>query len=190
MTLLGESAGTTSVGYHLLRERETTAIMDSGGPTARAFPKWTYPFYQTQMEEFRNLTGCAKGADSAARFACLRSLQADTVKNASVTFYNKYNAILVAHAAHLSWEAGNFNKVPILTGFNCDEGTIFVPQNLIITTELNAFFRTLAPTISDSQLATVDNLYLGALDVARSPYANSPSSPQFLGVAAAYSDFA
>ncbi|KAG8699737.1 hypothetical protein FRC08_005129 [Ceratobasidium sp. 394] len=150
------------------------------------------------MEEFRNLTGCAKGADSAARFACLRSLQADTVKNASVTFYNKYkypfqpmvDHKFIAHAAHLSWEAGNFNKVPILTGFNCDEGTIFVPQNLIITTELNAFFRTLAPTISDSQLATVDNLYLGALDVARSPYANSPSSPQFLGVAAAYSDFA
>ncbi|KAG8712830.1 hypothetical protein FRC08_014045 [Ceratobasidium sp. 394] len=96
VTLFGESAGATSVGYHLLHVDGTTpfqrVIMDSGGPTARAFPNWTYPLYQTQTEEFLNLTGCAKGADSAATFTCLRSLQASTIRDASVSIYNKYNA--------------------------------------------------------------------------------------------------
>ncbi|KAG9082273.1 hypothetical protein FRC06_005144, partial [Ceratobasidium sp. 370] len=94
-----------------------------------------------------------------------------------------------AQAAHLSWEAGQFNQVPILTGFNSDEGTIFVPHTLRTTTQFNTFFKTLAPTISDSQLEMVDNLY-PAPEVAGSPYANSPLSTQFSRVAAAYGDFA
>ncbi|KAG8747312.1 hypothetical protein FRC10_001491 [Ceratobasidium sp. 414] len=162
--------------------------MDSGGPTARAFPNWTYPLYQT--EEFLSLTGCANEADFTATFTCLRSLQASTIRDASVSIYNKYNANItwpfqpvvdhefIAQAAHLSWEAGQFNKVPILTGFNSDEGTIFVPHNLETTAQFNMFFKTLVPMISDSQLAIVDNLY-PAPDVAGSPYANSLLSTQF-----------
>ncbi|KAG9078859.1 hypothetical protein FRC06_008127, partial [Ceratobasidium sp. 370] len=96
VTLFGESAGATSVGYHLLHVNGTApfqrVIMDSGGPTARAFPNWTYPLYQTQTEEFLSLTGCAKGADSAATFTCLRGLQASTIRDASISIYNKYNA--------------------------------------------------------------------------------------------------
>ncbi|KAF8602909.1 alpha/beta-hydrolase [Ceratobasidium sp. AG-I] len=42
--LVGESAGATSVGYHLLHVDGPTpfrgVIMYSGGPTARAFPSW------------------------------------------------------------------------------------------------------------------------------------------------------
>ncbi|KAG8734077.1 hypothetical protein FRC12_018661 [Ceratobasidium sp. 428] len=205
VTLFGESAGATSVGYQLLHVNGTApfhrVIMDSGGPTARAFPNWTYPLYQTQTAEFLSLTGCASKANSAATFTCLRSISADTIKNASVTTYNKYNANItwpfqpvvdnkfIAQAAHLSWEAGQFNKVPILTGFNSDEGIGFVPKNLNTTAQFNAFFKTLAPRLTDAQLATVDNLY-PAPEVPGSPYANSPQSPQFSRVAAAYGDFA
>ncbi|QRW04087.1 Carboxylesterase family [Ceratobasidium sp. AG-Ba] len=95
----------------------------------------------------------------------------------------------IARAAHISWETGQFNKVPILTGFNSDEGTGFVPQNLNTTTQFNAFFKNLAPLISASQLATVDKLYPDP-NIAGSPYANSIISPQFSRVAAAYGDFA
>ncbi|KAG8688224.1 hypothetical protein FRC08_011545 [Ceratobasidium sp. 394] len=66
---------------------------------------------------------------------------------------------------------------------------MFVPRTLQMTAQFNTFFKTLAPTISDYQLATVDNLYPGP-EVPGSPYANSPLSPQFSRVVAAYGDFA
>ncbi|CCO34309.1 hypothetical protein BN14_08406 [Rhizoctonia solani AG-1 IB] len=70
-----------------------------------------------------------------------------------------------------------------------DEGSGFVPKNLNTTEQFKQFFKNLAPTISDSQLDTVANLYPGP-DVPGSPYANSPFSPQFSRIAAAYGDFA
>ncbi|KAF8602860.1 triacylglycerol lipase FGL4 [Ceratobasidium sp. AG-I] len=205
VTLFGESAGATSVGYHLLHVDGPApfrgVIMDSGGPTSRAFPNWTYPLYQTQTQEFLTLAGCDKGDNETATFTCLRALPADTIKSASSSVYSKYNAAVtwpfqpvvdnkfIARAAHLSWESGKFNKVAILTGFNSDEGSGFVPHNLNTTAQFQQFFKTLAPAISDSQLATVAELY-PAPEVPGSPYANSLLSPQFSRVSAAYGDFA
>ncbi|KAB5591730.1 Carboxylesterase [Ceratobasidium theobromae] len=205
VTLFGESAGATSIGYHLLRLNGNPpfkrVIMDSGGPTSRAFPNWTYPLYQTQTEEFLNLTGCFRGEDEAATFDCLRAVPQNNIKNASVAVFAKYNAAVtwpfqpvidqkfISQAAHISWESGQLNKVPILTGFNSDEGSIFVPRNLNTTEQFQLFFKNLAPLISDSQLATVAELYPGP-EVPGSPYANSPLSPQFSRVNAAYGDFA
>ncbi|KAF8751503.1 type-B carboxylesterase lipase family [Rhizoctonia solani] len=89
VTLFGESAGATSVGYHLLHVDGPPpfkrVIMDSGGPTARAFPDWTYPLYQTQTDEFLNLTGCYRGANETATFSCLRGISMETIRNASVS---------------------------------------------------------------------------------------------------------
>ncbi|CAE6403418.1 unnamed protein product [Rhizoctonia solani] len=205
VTLFGESAGATAIGYHLLHVNGTPpfqrVIMDSGGPTSRAFPNWTYPLYQTQTEEFLNRTGCYRGENETATFACLRGLPVDNIKNASLSVFNKYDAAItwpfqpvvdhqyIARPAHESWESGQVNKVSIFTGFNSDEGAGFVPRNINTTEQFQQFFKNLAPTISDSQLDTVANLY-PAPDVPGSPYANSPFSPQFSRIAAAYGDFA
>ncbi|KAH7341284.1 Alpha/Beta hydrolase protein [Rhizoctonia solani] len=166
VTLFGESAGATAIGYHLLHVNGTPpfqrVIMDSGGPTSPVNPEIrTYPLYQTQAEEFLNRTGCYRGENEIATFACLRRLPVDNIKNASLSIFNKYD----------------------------DEGAGFVPRNMNTTEQFQQFFKNLAPTISDSQLDTVANLY-PAPDVPGSPYANSPFSPQFSRIAAAYGDFA
>lgn len=205
VTLFGESAGATSIGYHLLHVDGPPpfkrVIMDSGGPTSRAFPNWTYPLYQTQTEEFLNLTGCFRGENETATFDCLRAVPQDTIKSASVAVFAKYNPAVtwpfqpvvdykfIARPAHESWEAGEVNRVAIFTGFNSDEGSSFVPKNLNTTTEFQQFFKNLAPLLSDSQLQTVAELY-PAPEVTGSPYANSLLSPQFSRVSAAYGDFA
>ncbi|CAE6457227.1 unnamed protein product [Rhizoctonia solani] len=205
VTLFGESAGATSVGYHLLHVDGPSpfkrVIMDSGGPTARAFPNWTYPLYQTQTEEFLNRTGCYRGDNEIATFSCLRELPMDTIRNASLFVFNKYDAAItwpfqpvvdyqfIARPAHESWESGQVNNVSIFTGFNSDEGSGFVPKNLNTTEQFKQFFKNLAPEISDSQLDTVANLY-PAPEIPGSPYANSSFSPQFSRISAAYGDFA
>ncbi|KEP51580.1 carboxylesterase [Rhizoctonia solani 123E] len=205
VTLFGESAGATAVGYHLLHVNGTPpfqrVIMDSGGPTARAFPNWTYPLYQTQAEEFLDRTGCYRGENETATFACLRELPVDTIRGASVSVFNKYNAAVtwpfqpvidyqfIARSAHQSWESGQVNNVSILTGFNSDEGSGFVPRNINTTEQFQEFFKNLAPAISGPQLDTVANLY-PAPDIPGSSYANSPFSLQFSRIAAAYGDFA
>lgn len=56
--------------------------MDSGGPTARAWPNWTYPLYEYQMIEFLNKTGCNNGEDEKKTFKCLRDVDAETIRNA------------------------------------------------------------------------------------------------------------
>ncbi|CAE6353128.1 unnamed protein product [Rhizoctonia solani] len=138
-----------------------------------------------------------EGDNETATFSCLRGLPVNTIRNASVSVFNKYDPDItwpfqpvVDHEfTHQSWESGQINNVSILTGFNSDEGSGFVPKNLNTTEQFKQFFKNLAPTISDSQLDTVANLYPGP-DVPGSPYANSPFSPQFPRIAAAYGDFA
>lgn len=56
--------------------------MDSGGPTARAWPNWTYPLYENQTVEFLNRTGCNVGQDEKKVFDCLRGVDAETIRNA------------------------------------------------------------------------------------------------------------
>lgn len=57
----------------------------------------TYPLYQTQTHEFLALAGCEKGDDSNATFTCLRTLSADTIKNASVAIFAKYQYVTLSN---------------------------------------------------------------------------------------------
>jgi carboxylesterase type B len=88
--VFGESAGAHAVGAHLqhvgsepdYKPPFNQIIMDSGGPTARAWPNWTYPLYEDQMVEFLNRTGCNVGGDEKKTFKCLRDADAEKIRNA------------------------------------------------------------------------------------------------------------
>lgn len=89
-----------------------------------------------------------------------------------------------------SWRESRFNKVPVITGFNTDEGSVFVPKGLNTTAQYRAFFQTLFPLANATVLDKIESLYPDPVTNPSSPYANSPLSPQYQRVSAAYGDYA
>lgn len=89
-----------------------------------------------------------------------------------------------------SWRDGSFNRVPVLTGFNTDEGSVFVPMNLNTTAQFRSVFASLLPLANSTVLDMIESLYPDPVTDSSSPYANSPQSPQYRRIAAAYGDYA
>jgi acetylcholinesterase len=58
-----------------------------------------------------------------------------------------------------AWKAGTFHRVPILTGFNANEGSIFVPENASTAQEFTDFFQTLLPSLSKYDLDVLNEVY-------------------------------
>jgi acetylcholinesterase len=90
MQIGGQSAGAHACGAHL-QHRPTDefkppfsqVIMNSGGPTARAWPDWTYELYNKQMDEFLVKTNCKQqDGDEHKTFDCLRKAKAAEIEDA------------------------------------------------------------------------------------------------------------
>jgi acetylcholinesterase len=121
--------------------------------------------------------------------------------DSSTTLYAKYSSPVrwpfqpvvdyayVKQAPSVSWAKGQFERVPILTGFNTDEGTGFVPRSVQNATQFRQYFQTLL-IANDTILNKIEQLYPDPATNPGSPYRNSSFSPQWSRLAAAYGDYA
>lgn len=180
-------------------------IMESGAPTSRAVYPYNHPLHEKQYQEFLNLTGTADIPD-ASKLAHLRALDIKTIVSASETIFNRYNPSLrwpfqpvidgpggmIPTAPIASWNAGAYHKVPILTGFNTNEGNGFVSKAAATSKQFNDFFATLLPALNATGLASLDALYPDPATHADSPYVDTRRGvgAQFKRLAAAYGDYA
>jgi carboxylesterase type B len=91
-----------------------------------------------------------------------------------------------------SWRLGNHLRIPVMTGFNTNEGTMFVPQHANTNEEFRSFFKTLIPTLSEADLAELEALYPDPVTNPRSPYKKvwRGMGRQWARLDAAYSHFA
>jgi acetylcholinesterase len=78
----------------------------------------------------------------------------------------------------------------VLTGYNTDEGTGFVPRGMNTTEEFRAFWRTLFPLATEAQLDHIEEIYPDPEVVEDSVYKTTPFGRQFSRIAAAYGDYA
>jgi len=180
-------------------------IMESGGPTARAVYPFNHPMHKQQLDEFLALVGASElPEDQVMDF--LRGLPMMTIRSASETIFQRYNPSLrwpfqpvidgpdgmVPVAPIEAWRSGNWHRVPILTGFNTNEGGMFVPKQMESSDEFTAFFHTLFPQFSPEDLKALDGLYPDPSTNPSSPYVDTRSGvgPQFKRVEAAYAHFA
>ncbi|KAK4042313.1 Alpha/Beta hydrolase protein [Parachaetomium inaequale] len=60
--------------------------------------------------------------------------------------------------------------IPIITGFNTNEGTSFIPANASTTADFRSFFQTLIPSLSEADLTTLETLYPDPVTDPSSPY--------------------
>ncbi|OLN85436.1 Acetylcholinesterase 2 [Colletotrichum chlorophyti] len=189
VTLFGISAGGHSIGHLLINDEGQynpplfhKVILESGAPTSRAVRPYSAPVHEAQFADFLGETGCPPGLTSAETFAYLRSAPTEVVQAAQIAVFDKYNPSLrwafqpvidgdiIPRPPMESWRLGKWRKVPIMTGFNRNEGSIYINKRVSKSSEFTEFFADLLPLLSEEDIATIDKLYPDPLTVADSPY--------------------
>ncbi|KAK3323073.1 lipase [Apodospora peruviana] len=128
VVIWGESAGAQSIAYHLFSYDGRDdglyrgAIMESGGPTGAQVQDLAY--YSAPVDNLTRTVGCWTAKD---QLSCLRGLSQGHLYSAEPS--QVWNPLidgdfLRAYPSQLI-RSGKFNRVPLLTGANSDEGTSF-----------------------------------------------------------------
>ena len=131
VTIFGESAGAASVSQHLVSPRSrglfSGAIIESG-----AFSVWTtqpYNISSTRLPQFAKIVGC-----DAADLVCMRAvntseaLKADSgLTSAFLEWSPTIDGVEVVDDPRVLLSKGLAADVPVMMGFNADEGTMFAP---------------------------------------------------------------
>ncbi|KAF1808628.1 alpha/beta-hydrolase [Eremomyces bilateralis CBS 781.70] len=139
ITLMGESAGASSVGYHLTayggqdEKLFRAAIMQSGSPIFYGSIN-DIETQQILYDDLANQTGCGLALDS---LRCLREQpfeRIDGVVRNNATLWLSWNPAIdgdfIQNHTSTQLSEGAFVRVPILTGVNADEGTGFTPYGI------------------------------------------------------------
>ncbi|KAF4463440.1 Lipase 2 [Fusarium albosuccineum] len=129
---MGESAGASSVGFHLLAYggRDdglfSAAIAQSGGPLSTLLTIRTASERESDFDMVLQETGCANSTDS---LACLRKVPAEVLRQAGqrLPISMAVDGDMVRHSG-TQLRQGCFVRVPLLIGTTRNEGTSFVQQ--------------------------------------------------------------
>ncbi|KAL9053374.1 MAG: hypothetical protein Q9162_004815 [Coniocarpon cinnabarinum] len=149
VSIWGESAGGSSVGFHLLAYNGRDdglfrgAVMESGNPVPYRGLNGT-GYYQPHYDNLtasvkpgagfsqQGLDSCAEATDS---LDCLRYVDMASLNEAiNTTFATAWFPVVdgefIAEFPSRQMERGAFVKVPIISGANTDEGTSFAPEGI------------------------------------------------------------
>ncbi|KAJ4306863.1 hypothetical protein N0V88_000234 [Collariella sp. IMI 366227] len=197
------------------------AILESGAATARSVYYPTHPRHLIQFREFLIEAGAA-GVPEADIFPHLRTLPVQTIVNASKIIWDKYeDAVtwpfqpvidgphplansslppkpttcpLIPDLPINLWLANSHLRVPIITGYNTNDGATFVPTTASDTSSFRSFFLTLLPP-HPSDLDDLESFYPDPVTHPKNnPYARplprGIKGKQFHRLEAAYSHYA
>ncbi|KAF6833689.1 extracellular lipase [Colletotrichum plurivorum] len=190
VTLFGISAGGHSIGHILIHDEGQQqpplfhkVILQSGAPTSRAVRPYSAPIHEAQFADFLAETGCPPNLSAAETFAYLRSAPTEVVQAAQIAVFDKYNPSLrwafqpvidgdiIPRTPMESWRQDKWRKVPIMTGFNRNEGSIYISKSVDASDEFTRFFADLLPLLSEKDVQTIDALYPDPAKFPDSPYA-------------------
>lgn len=178
------------IGHILMHSEATTSqkplfhkvILESGAPTSRAVRPYNAPIHEQQFTDFLHACSCPMNLSPSETFAFLRKLPSSVVQAAQISVFDKYNPSLrwafqpvidgdiIPRTPMESWRLGKWRKVPIMTGFNRNEGSIYVSKKVAKSSDFRKFFADLLPLLDSTDLDTIEKLYPDPLTVKDSPY--------------------
>lgn len=180
--------------------------MESGSPTSRAVRPYDAKIHEQQFKAFLRQVGCPSDFPESELFLFLRSLPSSTITKAQTAVFDKYNPSLrwafqpvidgdIIHRKPLdAWNSHLWNKVPIMTGFNSNEGTMYVDKSMSDPAEFRKFWKNLLPELSSEDLDALDHLYPDPSIDPTSPYVETREGhklgPQYKRIEAAYGHYA
>jgi para-nitrobenzyl esterase len=167
VAVVGESAGAGSVCVHLLSPESRglfdTAIMESGSCVGTQ-PTLTLDDAEKAGDAFAARLGCT-GA-GAAVVTCLRAKTADELRDAAgggstggataLPLRPIVDGVVLPDQPKTLLEQGKVNVVPVISGFNSDEGSTFV----YLEYELKG-----NPVTADGYRAAVEKMFVDGTDV-------------------------
>jgi carboxylesterase type B len=181
-------------------------IIESGSPTSRAVRPYDAKIHEQQFQDFLQAVGCPDVLPDSEIFPFLRSLPSSVITDAQTAVFDKYNSSLrwafqpvidedISLRKPLdAWTSQRWNKVPIMAGFNSNEGTMYVDKDMSHPAQFRDFWHTLLPELSSSDLDTIEKLYPDPSSDSTSPYVETRLEhglgPQYKRIEAAYGHYA
>ncbi|KAH7084970.1 Alpha/Beta hydrolase protein [Paraphoma chrysanthemicola] len=188
VTLVGLSAGAHSIGHHILDYEEGKApkfnrvIIESGAATSRAVRNPDAEIHEMQFKDFLKEVDCPPSLPESEIFSYLRKLPTSAIAKAQTSVFQKYNPSLrwafqpvidneIIRGRPIDvWRAGKWHNVPIMTGFQGNEGSLYVNKKMSTSAEFLDFWKTLLPQLSDEDVQTIHRLYPDPNEVPESYY--------------------
>lgn len=197
------------IGHHIMNINTPSqlfhkAVIESGGPTSRALHPYDSRLHETQFQHFLEETGC-KDIPKSSTLSCLRKVSEATIVEASNNVFLHWNPSvrwawqpvidgeLISRRPLSAWTSNTWNKVPILTGFNHNEGTMYVPKTVATSADFRSFWSTLLPQLTEKELDEIDELYPDPSIYPDSEYTDTRAldvGPQYKRLEAAYGHYA
>jgi carboxylesterase type B len=162
--------------------------------------------HEAQFTDFLSEVGCPPSLPQDQIFPFLRTLPTETITTAQTTVFDKYNPSLrwafqpvidgdiIPRAPLDAWKQGLWHKVPILTGFTTNEGTMYVDKSMDDSAAFRNFWAELLPALSSEDLDTIEKLYPDPSTDSDSPYietrTNHGLGAQYKRIEAAYAHYA
>jgi len=180
------------------------AVIESGAATSRAVRPYDAAIHARQFADYLKATGCPEDCPKDEILPYLRSLPSETVQAAQTKVFDSYNPSLqwafqpvvdgdiIPRPPLHSWLSGKFHKVPIMTGFQRNEGSLYVDKQMNSPEQFTSFFAILLPLLSPEDIDTIDKLYPDPARYPDSPYLENRDKvgSQYKRIEAAYAHYA
>ncbi|KAJ4212617.1 hypothetical protein NW759_011654 [Fusarium solani] len=210
VTLGGLSAGAHSTAFHYFHNYGVDknkplfarAILQSGSPTARAFPPPEYPRYKKDFAALMNHINCSVDVDDLEQMGCLIKAPAEKIREVAAKRYEDakdqldwpwqpaLGGLFLEKSGSESGINGTFHHLPIITTYTTDEGKYYTPGNLQTNDDFIQFWHRMSPDLNVTDLGILNELYPDPVAHPDSPWAMSPNSTQYNRISASWSDMA